>query len=102
MTSEYGNIRVRGIPSLEDKAFLNHTLRHGTSFIAAKWAEQCGDGDCKQEVIGTEGDIPMWYIGAVNPETGRSCARDSEEYYPSREEAQRALDTKSWTQRLRP
>jgi hypothetical protein len=43
-----------------------------------------------------------YFIGAADPEDGSVLSRDSREYYPTFEEAERALRTLSFTQRLHP
>jgi hypothetical protein len=42
-----------------------------------------------------------WYIGTASDEEG-PCSRESQEYYPSFEEAQAALDQDTWTQKQTP
>jgi len=42
-----------------------------------------------------------FYLGAVSPTEG-PLARDSAEYFATREEAQAALASGSWTQRMTP
>jgi hypothetical protein len=43
-----------------------------------------------------------YFIGAADPEDGSPLSRDSEEYYPTFEEAEHALRTLGFTQRLHP
>ena len=46
-----------------------------------------------------------FFIGALMPDSmprGQVASRDSAEYYPTREAAQAALDTSSFTQRQHP
>ncbi len=42
-----------------------------------------------------------YYIGTVN-EDGMPCSRESNEYFRSEANAQDALDTGSWTQKMTP
>lgn len=41
-----------------------------------------------------------FYIGTYDE--GEPCSRESQEYWPTRESATKALDTGTWTQRVRP
>ena len=41
-----------------------------------------------------------FYVGATDQNTGEPVSRDSQEYYQTEEEAQFALDNRTWTQRL--
>lgn len=43
-----------------------------------------------------------YYIGSKDPEDGSPFSRESEEYYPTHEDAERALLHLSWTQRIEP
>lgn len=89
------NLKFDEPVDVRDKLLLNHTIVHGTSFLAAKILEEEHD-----QIICHSG--AGYYIGANDEETGEPVARDSVEYWPTREEAEEALKDKSWTQRLHP
>ena len=85
---------VREPVTEEEKALLNLCLTKRTSYIAFKWARY----DRPLEVCRSNG---KFYIGALNEE-GLPLSRDSAHYYQTQEEAQQALDTRTWTQMLEP
>lgn len=87
------NLKVCGVPDIRDLCLLNHTIAHGTSFLAAKVLEEDHDQQVCQSGAG-------YYIGANDQATGEPVARDSMEYWPAEEEAAQALKDRSWTQRL--
>lgn len=87
------NLKVFGEPDTLDLGLLNHTIAHGTSFLAAKVLEEDHDQIVCQNAAG-------YFIGAWDEE---GCvARDSVEYWETREEAVIVLRDRSWTQRLEP
>jgi hypothetical protein len=87
------NLKWAGDTDTYDMGLIVHTIAHGTSFLAAKILEE----DHAQKVCESGAGF---YIGANDEETGEPVARDSVEYWGTREEAQASLDNKSWTQRL--
>jgi hypothetical protein len=80
-------------PDFFDKGLMNHTIVHGTSFLAAKLLEEDHDQMVCESGAG-------FYIGCNDAETGEPVARDSVEYWGTREEATEILKNRSWTQRL--
>lgn len=85
------NLKVAGEPDTLDLGLLNHSITHGTSFLAAKILEEDHDQVVCQSAAG-------YFIGAWDDE---GCvARDSVEYWTDKSAAQEALKNKSWTQRL--
>lgn len=42
------------------------------------------------------------YIGTFDDEACAPCSRESLEYFPTKEKAQQALETGSWTQKVTP
>jgi len=89
------NLKIFGTPDVLDLGLLNHTIAHGTSFLAAKILEE----DHDQQVCLSGGG---YYIGAQNDYTGEPVARDSVEYWEREEDARQTLKDRSWTQRLAP
>lgn len=87
------NLKWAEEPDVGDKGIINHTIVHGTSFLAAKLLEEDHDQAVCESGAG-------FYIGATDAETGEPVARDSVEYWATREGAIEALKNKSWTQRL--
>ncbi len=92
MLSNYSHLKYSREPTLEDKILLSHTLVHMTSFQYLK-----AFGMDRPLVVLSNAD--GWYIGALDG-VRLPASRDSEEYYPSEQEAQEALDNQSWTQRM--
>lgn len=43
-----------------------------------------------------------YYIGTVNEHDGMPCSRESVEYWPTKDMAQKALRTGNWTQKQYP
>lgn len=87
------NLKVAGDPDTLDMGLLNHTIAHGTSFLAAKILEEDHDQMVCKSGAG-------YYIGANDAETGEPVSRDSVEYWENEEDARQALKDRSWTQRL--
>ena len=87
------NLKWFGEPDTCDKGIINHTIVHGTSFLAAKILEEDHDQMVCESGAG-------FYIGCNDAETGEPVARDSVEYWGTREEAIEVLKNRSWTQRL--
>lgn len=87
------NLKWFSDPDTCDMGIINHTITHGTSFLAFKVLEE----DHAQTVCQSGAGF---YIGCTDERTGEPVARDSVEYWATREEAQTSLDNKSWTQRL--
>jgi len=82
-------------PTLEDLCVLNHTVAHGFSFLAVRFmGREVAQRVCKSDA--------GFYIGAVDNETWEPLARDSEEYWATKEEADHALKNRTWSQRLHP
>ena len=79
---------------IRDKLLLNHTMAHGTSFLAAKALEEEYD-----QIVCQSGT--NWFIGAEDEDTGKPVVRDSQ-YFGTEEEARNALKQRSWEQRLHP
>lgn len=86
------NLMWSGEPDIIDQGLINHTIVHGVSFLAAKLLKEEHDQIVCESGAG-------FYIGATD-ETGEPVARDSVEYWRTREEAIEALKDRSWTQRL--
>lgn len=82
-------------PDVRDLLLLNHTVVHRVSFLAVKILEEEHD-----QIICLSG--AGYYIGATDEETGEPVARDSVEYWATKEEAAKALKDRTWTQRLHP
>jgi hypothetical protein len=87
------NLKWFGDPDTADMGIINHTIVHGTSFLAAKLLEEDHDQMVCESGAG-------FYIGCNDAETGEAVARDSVEYWATREEAIEVLKNRSWTQRL--
>jgi hypothetical protein len=87
------NLKWSDAPNTQDNGIINHTIVHGTSFLAAKILEEDHDQIVCESGAG-------FYIGATDSETGEPVARDSVEYWGTREEAVKVLKDKSWTQRI--
>ena len=87
------NLKWFGDPDIQDHGIINHTIVHGISFLAAKLLEEEHDQIVCESGAG-------FYIGATDAETGEPVARDSVEYWGTKEEAIEVLKSRSWTQRI--
>lgn len=81
-----------------EKEMLGHCFVHRTSFICAKYFEEERELKVLQSAagfyIGTRAGIEEGY----NP--GEPISQDSQDYYPTHEEALHALVDRTWVQRL--
>ena len=78
---------------LVEQELLNHCICHKTSFLCAAQLEE-------EYQLKVHSSGAGWYLGVVDERRG-PVSRDSE-YFPSAEDAQKALDNRSWEQRLDP
>ncbi len=62
---------------------------------------QCSEFLGRRETLAVCESGAGFYLGVVSPTEGPLC-RDSVEYFATREDAQTALDSGSWTQRRTP
>lgn len=91
MMTLWPNLKFSRKPTLGDKIILGHTLMHGISFQAAKYLE------IETELAPAQAE-DGWALGAVEDE--KLFARDSEEIFETRHDAEEALEQWKWTQRL--
>jgi hypothetical protein len=72
-----------------------------TSILEGPESFQCAEFLGRTEPLAVCESGAGFYLGVVSPTEGPLC-RDSVEYFPSREEAQAALESDAWTQRYTP
>ncbi len=87
------NLKLNRAADLEEMEVLNHTMAHGFSYQAQKFLDE----EHPQAVCRSGAGF---YIGCWD-ETG-PCARDSQEYWVAKAEADVALEDHAWTQRMEP
>jgi hypothetical protein len=100
MPIKFGRFYIAREPeSLQERTELEHCFIHSTSFICAKYL-------FKERGLQVLRSAAGFYIGVragiEDNIPGEPLSRDSQDYYRTQEDAQFALTTRTWVQRLNP